>query len=130
MPLHEAKKRVLVIDRNADAAEILGLLLRAHGYDVRVERDGLSGLRVAKLHRPRAVILDLGIDTMDAYETAARLRAIPGLRDVYLISLSGCNTPAAYLAGDGRFNVSLTKPSGYRALIGELERYFRGDLDA
>ena len=116
--------RVLIVDRDIETAQIFALLLRAHGYDVRVECDCSNGLRVAKSYRPQVVIIDLGSDTMDTYEIAARLRAMLCRQEVYLVSLSACVVPAAYPIGEARFDAYLTKPTGYGLLIGMLERFF------
>ncbi len=68
-------RRILVVDDNVDAANVLGrLLARLWGQDVRVAYDGPSALEVARSFRPEVVLLDIGLPGMDGCEVARRLR--------------------------------------------------------
>ena len=116
--------RVLVVDYNVDAAEILGILLSGNGFVAKVECDKASVSRTAQSFLPRAVIIDLGSDSMDTYEVAIAIRMIPELETVYLITLSKGRLPTPLRQDDVRIDAPLTKPSGYRVLIGILERRF------
>ena len=118
--------RVLVIDCNTDAAEILGILLRGHGYDVQVKCDKMAALATAKKFLPDCVVIDLGEDSMDTYELAAAMRKIPTLQNTYLITLSAAGLPKSYEAPEFRIDMHLIKPSGYRTLIDVLKRHFAG----
>ena len=69
----------MVVDDNADAAEMLAAALTAKGYQTRVAHDGPAALLVAEAFRPAIGFLDLGLPVMDGYELAARLREIPDL---------------------------------------------------
>lgn len=117
------RKRVLIIVSNTEAAEILGILLRGHEYDVVVEHAGLSGLTVAKSYYPDAVILDLETSATDNYEIAARLRSMSALRDVYLISLSNSSS-APSLDDVSRIDSHLKKPIGYKMIPAILSHHF------
>jgi signal transduction histidine kinase/ActR/RegA family two-component response regulator len=67
--------RVLVVDDNEDAAELLAESLRLDGHEVHVAYDGPSALAMAEQVHPRIALLDLGLPVMDGYELAGRLRA-------------------------------------------------------
>ena len=71
---HAASLRVLVVDDNADAAEMLTTMLGHWGYDSRPASNGHAALAVADDFRPEVVLLDLGLPDIDGYEVAARLR--------------------------------------------------------
>jgi len=81
--------RVLVIDDNPDVADSLALLLTALGATVQVANDGAHGIEAFSDRKPDFVLLDLGMPGMDGYETARRIRELPGGKDVTLIALSG-----------------------------------------
>jgi CheY-like chemotaxis protein len=81
--------RVLLVDDNRDAADSLGMLLRALGAEVRVVNDATAALRALDGHRPDAVVLDLGMPGMDGYELARRVRALPEHAGVLLVAVSG-----------------------------------------
>ncbi len=81
--------RVLVVDDNADAAQMLATLLEAHGHAVSVEYDGTSGLARALRERPEVMLLDIGLPDMDGHELARRLRASADTAGALLIALTG-----------------------------------------
>jgi signal transduction histidine kinase len=81
--------RVLVVDDNEDAAEMLVSLLSDKGYDARAAHDAPAALRVAAEFLPDVALLDLGLPVMDGYELAAHLRGLPGLAALRLLALTG-----------------------------------------
>ncbi|MDE2051247.1 MAG: response regulator, partial [Gammaproteobacteria bacterium] len=84
-----APKRVLVVDDNADAAESLAMLLSLQGHETRVALSGREALEAMETFRPDVALLDLGLPKPDGYELAARIRAMPQLRGIRLVALTG-----------------------------------------
>ena len=80
---------VLITDDNRDAADSLSRLLRAWGYRTWVAYDGEGALSAATAHRPRVVLLDIGLGGMTGYDVARQLRADPGQNGVRIIALTG-----------------------------------------
>jgi PAS domain S-box-containing protein len=68
-------KSVLVVDDNADAAEMTCLLLRDLGCSVRCAPDGEAAIDAVEQSSPDAILLDIGLPRMDGYEVAATLRS-------------------------------------------------------
>jgi len=84
-------QRVLVVDDNADAAEMLAEALAAHGYSATIAADGPTALREAARVQPHIAILDLGLPVMDGFELRQRLRQThPALR---CIAVTGYGQP-------------------------------------
>jgi PAS domain S-box-containing protein len=81
-------RRVLVVDDNPDAAEMLSLLLRRRGHQAEVAHDGPSALELYERFRPDAALLDIGLPVMDGYELARRLRARAG-DGLLLVAVTG-----------------------------------------
>ncbi|MDQ3420978.1 MAG: response regulator, partial [Acidobacteriota bacterium] len=81
--------RVLIVDDNVDAAEMLAHALKLNGHHTWVAHDGPEALRQAAIARPSAAFLDIGLPVMDGYELAARLREIPGLEAIRLVAVTG-----------------------------------------
>jgi len=81
--------RVLVADDNLDATETLAILLRHAGHEVAVSHNGSDTLERASSFRPHVVFLDVGMPGMDGYETARRLRQLPGGEQILLVALTG-----------------------------------------
>jgi CheY-like chemotaxis protein len=81
--------RVLVVDDNADAAQMLAALLEVQGHAVSVEYDGRGALARARAEHPDVLLLDIGLPDMDGYELARRLRAQPENAAATLVALTG-----------------------------------------
>ncbi|HEY5054209.1 MAG TPA: response regulator transcription factor [Solirubrobacterales bacterium] len=67
--------RVLVVEDDADIADVLRRSLRNEGYDVRTSADGVEALDVAAGFVPDLVVLDLGLPRLDGVEVCRQLRA-------------------------------------------------------
>jgi signal transduction histidine kinase/CheY-like chemotaxis protein len=110
-------RRVLVVEDDADAAEALGELLSASGHEVRVARDGPSGLEAARGFLPDAVLLDLDLPGFDGCELARRLRATPGLEGSLLVALSGwAGSGDRARAAEAGVDHHVVKPAGIARL--------------
>ncbi len=81
--------RVLIVDDNVDAAEMLAEWLGAIGHEVRVAADGPTALEIAGPFVPEVALLDIGLPVMDGYEVARRLRELGGCTTTRLIALTG-----------------------------------------
>jgi PAS domain S-box-containing protein len=81
--------RVMVVDDNVDAAQMLAALLEVQGHAVSVEYDGRGALERARRERPEVLLLDIGLPDMDGYELARRLRAQPENARALLVALTG-----------------------------------------
>ena len=71
---HRSSMRVLVVDDNVDAADMLTTILGHWGYDARPAAVGRAALDLADVFRPEVVLLDLGLPDVDGYEVAKQLR--------------------------------------------------------
>jgi len=80
---------VLVVDDNEDFASSMARMLRARGYQVRVEHDGLAGLAAAEASPPDVAFLDIGMPKLNGYELARRMRSIPATANAILIAVTG-----------------------------------------
>jgi PAS domain S-box-containing protein len=124
VPLAPAPRRVVVIDDNRDAADAAAMFIEGLGSEVRVAYDGETGVGVARDFRPDLVLLDLGMEGVDGFETCRRIRAELG-SDVFLVALTGWGQDhdkrATARAG---FDAHLTKPADPAA----LERLVGGPL--
>ena len=67
--------RVLVVEDDADIADVLRRTVRQEGHEVRSAGDGVEALQLAEDFVPDLVILDLGLPKLDGVEVCRRLRA-------------------------------------------------------
>jgi CheY-like chemotaxis protein len=82
--------RMLIVDDNADAAEMLEKAMIELGCETRIGYDGASALRIVESFEPQLAILDIGLPLMDGYELAGRLRQRAGaVGTLRLVALTG-----------------------------------------
>lgn len=79
----------MVVDDNADAAAMLGMLLEASGHQVVVEHGSRQALARAREEAPQVCLLDIGLPDMDGNELAQQLRAHPETAGSVLIAVTG-----------------------------------------
>jgi two-component system CheB/CheR fusion protein len=112
-----ARRLVLIIEDNVDAARSLADLLELDGHRVEVVNDGRSGIARARQLRPDAVVCDLGLPDVDGYEVARAIRADPSLEATCLIAVSGYAQPDdRRRALEAGFRAHLAKPASLEAL--------------
>ena len=113
--------RVLVVDDNHDTAGALTGLLEMSGFDVRSVYDGREAISAARLHRPEAILLDIGLPGMDGYEVAEQLRGEECLQGTTIIAITGYGEEQAFRRSrEAGFDHHLVKPVSYEALLGLL----------
>ena len=115
--------RILVVDRNRDAANTLALLLRRWGYAAEVAYDGSQALAQARHFRPSVVLSELILSGLDGFRLAAELRAELG--GVVLIALTGMSREQdvrrASEAGYASFVIKPADPAAIRELLQLME---------
>lgn len=81
--------RILIVEDNTDGAQTLSRLLVLAGHDVRVARDGISGVESVEKFKPDVVLMDIGLPELNGYEAARRIRQGKHGRNVTLIAMTG-----------------------------------------
>jgi signal transduction histidine kinase/ActR/RegA family two-component response regulator len=121
-----AGRRILLVDDNQDALEMLEMLLSGAGHDVRTATSGADALRTAADFEPEIAILDIGLPAMDGYELASRLRAQMGSGAPRLVALSGYGQESDRVRSRAAgFHLHLVKPLDASTLLDLIDR----DLD-
>ena len=82
------KKKILIVEDDADFAEATKLILESKSYDVAVAHDGKEGLKKAQTTEPNLIILDVMMPEMDGYEVCAKLKADPKYRHIPILLLT------------------------------------------
>ncbi len=82
------KKRILLVDDDADFTEATKLLLESRYYEVTVAHDGKEGLKKAQTEEPNMIILDVMMPEMDGYEVCAKLKSDPKYRHIPILLLT------------------------------------------
>jgi PAS domain S-box-containing protein len=122
-----ARRVVLVIEDHVDAGQTLAEVLELAGHEVRVARDGGSGVALARELRPDVVLCDIGLPDLDGYDVARALRADETLRATRLVALSGYAQPEdRKRAREAGFDAHIAKPPDVDELMNVLAEHGQG----
>lgn len=113
--------RVVVVDDNQDAADMLADLLGAQGFPVRTAYNGTDALAVLREYHPRIGILDIGLPDILGYDVAREARRELH-EEVLLVAVTGWgaekDVERAFEAG---FDFHVTKPADPDDLIALIQ---------
>jgi len=122
----EPPARILLIEDEAPAAEVLSLMLEAAGYVVEMAVDGASGLARIEAGGVELVVLDVMLPGLDGLELCRRVRAAEG--EVYLpiIMLTALSSDKqrqeGFAAGADDY---VTKPVDFNELLARVQVWVR-----
>ena len=116
--------RILVVEDQPDNRQIIRDLLTSAGYALIEAEDGEAGVRLAGVHRPDLILMDIQLPLLDGYEATRRIKADPELRAIPIIvvtsyALSGDEAKAT-AAG---CNAYVAKPFSPRQLLATIRRF-------
>jgi CheY-like chemotaxis protein len=115
---------IVVIEDNADIAEVLRDWLQALGHRVTVANSGVDGVDAIRTMVPDLAICDLGLPDLHGLEVCRRIRALSEQRQPVMIALTGWgredDVRASKEAGFDHHLVKPVAPDRLQALLGEL----------
>lgn len=80
------KKKILIVEDNADCRELLTLLIKKQfGYEVVEAATGFAALDQACATHPDLILMDLGLPGITGDEATTRLKANPSTREIPVI---------------------------------------------
>jgi two-component system phosphate regulon response regulator PhoB len=82
------KSKILVVDDEPDALEVLGFKLKEAGYMPLFAADGLKALAAARTERPDLIVLDLMLPEIDGFEVCKILRRDPATASIPVLMLT------------------------------------------
>src|SRR6266850_1253516 len=88
-PATRVPRRILLVEDNVDAREMLRAQLAQEGHDVHAAADGPTGVEMAAAVRPDVVLIDIGLPGFDGYEVARRIRVSAWGKSMLLVALTG-----------------------------------------
>src|SRR6202158_5875290 len=80
---------ILVVDDEPNIADLIELYLSRDGFRVVKATAGEDGVRAVNEHRPRLVVLDVGLPDIDGLEVWRRLRQTPPTPVIFLTARDG-----------------------------------------
>jgi signal transduction histidine kinase len=103
-------RKILVVDDNRDAREMLRALLELHGHRVETASDGRQAVKLAVERLPDVALIDIGLPGMDGYEVARQIRHRVGPA-IRLMALTGYGDEEAQrLTREAGFSQHFVKP--------------------
>src|SRR5262245_43190857 len=82
------KQKILVVDDEPEAVELVEFNLKGAGYDVARAGDGAEALNKARRLQPQLIILDVMMPEIDGMEVCKLLRRDPATSTIPIIMLT------------------------------------------
>jgi DNA-binding response OmpR family regulator len=132
IPISDAmsKRKILVVDDEADILHFLELVLRERGYEVATAGGGPQALAAARSEPPDLVLLDIMMPQMDGWEVLKLLRIDPNTAGIPVAMISARTDPKDRVQGlqEGALDY-ICKPFSLDELLAKVDGIF-SQLDA
>ncbi|WP_161786933.1 PAS domain S-box protein [Noviluteimonas dokdonensis] len=113
---------IVVADDNHESADSMALFLQMRGHEVRTVYDGRAALEAIAERRPDVVLLDLGMPTLDGFETCQQIRAMPEGDKIAVMATTGWGSDAdRQRSAACGFDAHLVKPVDPGLLLARLD---------
>jgi two-component system, cell cycle response regulator DivK len=120
----QVAKKVLIVEDNPLNMKLFNDLLEAHGYFTLQTRDGVEALRMARLHRPDLILMDIQLPEVSGLEVTKWLKEDDDLRAIPVIAVT-----AFAMKGDeekirdGGCEAYIAKPISVASFMRTVERF-------
>ncbi|MEO8721320.1 MAG: response regulator transcription factor [Ginsengibacter sp.] len=123
----ETKPRtILIADDEPDILEILNFNLMAEGYQVIDAINGNEAVKLAEIHKPDLIILDVMMPGKTGFEVCKILRANIEFENTIIIFLTALNDESTEIKGlETGGDDYITKPISPKVLISRVNALFR-----
>jgi DNA-binding response OmpR family regulator len=124
--LESMKRKILVVDDEPDAVELIEFSLKAAGYTVAAAADGEAALEKARTLLPDLIVLDLMLPEVDGLEVCKILRRDPKTSGIPIIMLTAKAAEFDRVLGlELGADDYVTKPFSPRELVLRVKRLLR-----
>ena len=120
------KKKILIVDDEAELVEMITLRLKASGYEVIAAYDGKDILEKARAEKPALIILDIMLPVMDGYKICTDIKKDPALKHTPVILLTA-KDPAleAEKLQDACADACMIKPFEPKELLDKIREFIK-----
>jgi len=120
---------ILIVEDEADIAELIQLYLSKEGFDCHICRDGSTALAQFKSIQPDLIILDLMLPGLDGLEVCTRIRQQKELKDPYIMMLTAKGEEIDRIIGlSTGADDYMVKPFSPRELVARVRAVLRRSL--
>jgi len=81
-------KTVLIVEDNELNIKLFNDLLEAHGYATLQTKDGIESMKMARLHRPDLILMDIQLPEVSGLEVTKWLKEDPELRAIPVVAVT------------------------------------------
>lgn len=118
--------KVLVVDDEPDAVELISFNLKGAGFDVVSAADGAQALKTARLHHPDLILLDVMLPEVDGLEVCKLLRRDPATSGIPIIMLTARAAEVDRIVGlELGADDYVTKPFSPRELVLRVKKVIK-----
>lgn len=114
-----SKRKVLLVDDNADVRRLYAIGLNQRGFEVKLAANGAEAVDRVASERPDYLLLDWMMPLMDGREVVERLDSEESASAIEIIVISGQPAPSELPT---RVRSWLTKPLTVDELVSEIGR--------
>ncbi len=120
----KVKKKLLLVDDEADLTELLKSIFEPRGFVCMTARDGEAAIKIAREKHPSLIIMDLIMPKMDGIETYKALKADRKTRDLPILVYTAQDPEVVIKKGEEALDVIdfILKPFDTRSLISIVEK--------
>ena len=116
--------QVLVVEDEDDSAQIVSNILRHHGIQVRVARNGRECILSLEESQPTIVLMDLAMPEMDGWDTLVAMRTNPETAHIPVVAVTAFHSASvAEDAIHAGFDAYFPKPLDAESFVNSLEGY-------
>ena len=120
-----AARTVLVVDDSESICSALSVVLEIAGHRPVTAAHGAEGVRLARLHRPDVILLDIMMPVLDGWGAIRELKTDPATARIPVLALTALRLSPAEVEAAG-FAGYLSKPITSHRLLEEIERACAG----
>lgn len=113
-------RRILIVEDQADVAQLIEVVLKGEGYTVAIARDGAQGLMLARDWKPDLILMDIMLPGVDGGTLIARLRQEAETAELPIIAMSASRTLRDRTA-ELQADALLSKPFDVDALLVQVQ---------
>ncbi len=128
-----AKKKVLVIEDDAELSELIQIRLKHGGYDVVTAARGDEGVKKAREEHPDLIVLDVFLPHMDGFTAlkeiryGAKSKSADSIRDIPVIVVTGRAPMMEEMFRMEGATDFMTKPIDIKALVERIDKIVNKD---
>ena len=123
-------KTILIIDDEADIRDILSYNLKKEGFNVHAAENGPLGIKLAELHKPDLILLDVMMPEMDGIEVCEHLKSDAATKNILICFLTARSEDYSQIAGlEAGGDDYVSKPVKPKVLVSRINAILRRPIE-